>query len=80
MSWKITYNNDTEIETVGTAIATFLDENGEVLVTYKDRLDTSVKGAKDTFVAKAKSVLEKVQSEKTKSDNLEEELTILINQ
>lgn len=54
--WKVTFENDTEVETIGTAKAFFVDANGKESLIIEDRINFVDQKTVDAFKAKAIAV------------------------
>jgi hypothetical protein len=79
MPWVITFNNDTEVETIGTVTASFVDPNGKPVVTLMDRLDVTSGKPVDDFVAKAQDLLATQVSTQTKVQQIIADLETKMN-
>jgi hypothetical protein len=59
MAWAIDFDQDTEIPGVGTATATYTDEQGKVSVAYSQRIDNRDGSTIDQFIGSALARWEK---------------------
>ena len=61
MAWAIDFNQDTEISGVGTATATYTDEQGKASVMYSQRIDNRDGNTINGFIDAALARFEKRQ-------------------
>lgn len=70
MAWAIDFDQDTEISGVGTATATYTDEQGKVSVTYSQRIDNRDGNTISEFIDAALARFEKRKVVDTETTSL----------
>lgn len=79
MGWRLSYEQDTEIEGVGTARADYLDEIGNIVATHQGRLDERDGASIDEFLSAAIAAYEKAVAQLAKKSEILVKLQGILN-
>lgn len=80
MPWKISFEQDTEIEGIGTARADYVDDSGYVIATYQGRLDERDGTSIDGFLGDAIDTYKKAISQQVRKSEIVLKLQAILNE
>jgi len=80
MPWQLSFEQDTEIDGVGTARADYLDVGGNIIATHQGRLDERDGASIDEFLQSALDKYDKAVSQQAKKSEVLQKLQTLLDE